>query len=69
MGEGTALSPERIRAVRQEKSTMRSRDLADSLGIAEADVLAAQTGRGVTRIAAHPDALMRRCRGSARRWR
>ncbi|SIO56025.1 putative hemin transport protein [Rhodovulum sp. ES.010] len=59
MGEGTALSPERIRAVRQEKSTMRSRDLADSLGIAEADVLAAQTGRGVTRIAAHPDALMR----------
>lgn len=59
MGEGRAVSPERIRAVRLEKSTMRSRDLADSLGIAEAEVLAARTGRGITRIAAHPDALMR----------
>ncbi|TCP44149.1 hemin-degrading factor [Rhodovulum marinum] len=58
MGEGVTLLPERIRAVRREKSTMRSRDLADSLGIAEAEVLAAETGRGVTRIAAHPDALM-----------
>jgi putative hemin transport protein len=58
MEEGTAVPPERIRAVRQERSTMRSRDLADSLGIAEAEVLAAETGRGVTRIAAHPDGLM-----------
>lgn len=37
---------------------MRARDLADSLGLAEAEVLAADAGRGVTRIAAHPDALM-----------
>lgn len=58
MGEGKAVSPERIRAVRLEKSTMRTRDLADSLGVSEAEVLAAETGRAVTRIAAHPDTLM-----------
>lgn len=59
MADGTIVSPERIRAVRQEKLTMRARDLADSLGVSEAEVLAADAGRGVTRIAAHPDALMR----------
>lgn len=58
MGEGKAGSPARIRAARQERPTMRSRDLADSLGIAEAEVLAAEAGAGVTRIAAHPDGLM-----------
>ncbi|MBL3571147.1 hemin-degrading factor [Rhodovulum sulfidophilum] len=58
MGDGKAVSPDRIRSIRQEKSTARARDLADSLGVAEAELLAAETGRGVTRIAAHPDALM-----------
>ncbi|MBL3562562.1 hemin-degrading factor [Rhodovulum sulfidophilum] len=58
MGDGKAMSPEQIRSMRQEKSTARSRDLADRLGLAEAAILAAEAGRGVTRIAAHPDALM-----------
>ncbi|TCM82611.1 hemin-degrading factor [Rhodovulum steppense] len=58
MEAGENVTPDRIRAVRAEKSTMRSRDLADSLGAAEAQVLAAQCGAGVTRIAAHPDGLM-----------
>ncbi|HDR28370.1 hemin-degrading factor [Rhodovulum sp.] len=58
MGEGKAVSPERIRAIRQERPTMRSPDPANSSGIAEAEVLNARTGSGVTRIAAHPDALM-----------
>jgi len=39
-------------------ATLRPRDLAQSLGVTEADLLAAQVGHGVTRIAAHPDRLM-----------
>ncbi|WP_243695701.1 hemin-degrading factor [Rhodovulum adriaticum] len=37
---------------------MRTRDLAASLGLAEAEVLAAETGHSVTRISADPDVLM-----------
>lgn len=58
MGEGTAIVPDHVRAVRQEKSTMRARDLARTLGLAEAELLAAETGFGVTRIKAGPDVLM-----------
>jgi putative hemin transport protein len=39
-------------------ATVRSRDLASSLGVTEADLLAAQVGHAATRIAAHPDRLM-----------
>jgi putative hemin transport protein len=39
-------------------ATLRPRDLARSLGVTEADLVAAQTGHGATRIAAHPDRLM-----------
>ncbi|MBK1634533.1 hemin-degrading factor [Rhodovulum adriaticum] len=58
MQDASALTPDRIREIRQQKSTMRSRDLADSLGIAEAMVVAAEIGHGVTQIDATPDALM-----------
>jgi len=58
MGEGKAVAPDQIRAARQEKSTMRSRDLAATLGVAEAEVLAAEVGERITRIAADPDRLM-----------
>ncbi|TCP60925.1 putative hemin transport protein [Rhodovulum bhavnagarense] len=58
MADGSAIAPDEIRVLRQEKSTMRTRDLAGSLGVAEAEVLAAETGHGVTRISADPDALM-----------
>jgi putative hemin transport protein len=44
-------------------ATLRPRDLADNLGVTEADLLAAQVGHGVTRIAAHPDRLMPVVRG------
>jgi putative hemin transport protein len=50
-------SPDEIRAARAENPKLRDRDLADRLGISEAALVAADTGRGVTRIAAHPDAL------------
>ncbi|MBF9051741.1 hemin-degrading factor [Roseobacter sp. HKCCD9010] len=39
-------------------ATLRARDLAQSLGVREADLIAAQVGHGATRIAAHPDRLM-----------
>ncbi len=51
-------SPADIRAALGENTGLRARDLAGKLGVAEADLLAAQTGTGVTRIAAHPDQLM-----------
>lgn len=56
----SAPSPEQIRAARAAKPKMRARDLAQSLGIAEADICAALVGTEATRIAAHPDGLMPR---------
>jgi putative hemin transport protein len=53
-------APQDIRAARADNPKLRDRDLADRLGISEAALVAADTGRGVTRIAAHPDALVPR---------
>lgn len=53
-------TPQDIRAARAENPKLRDRDLADRLGISEAALVAAEAGRGVTRIAAHPDALVPR---------
>lgn len=50
-------TPETIRDA-AASSDLRPRDLAAQLGLAEAQLLAAHCGAGVTRIAAHPDALM-----------
>ena len=50
-------SPSDIRAA-LESATLRPRDLAQSLGVTEADLLAARVGRYVTRIAADPARLM-----------
>ena len=47
-------SPETIRAALAD-ATLRSRDLASKMGLSEAELLAAQVGVGVTRIAAAPD--------------
>lgn len=52
------LTPARIRALREEHSDLRPRDLAARHGLAEAALVAAQVGHGATRIAAHPDRLM-----------
>jgi putative hemin transport protein len=51
-------SPETIRAFRAENPQMRPRDQADALGLPEAALIAASCGNGVTRIKAHPDAVM-----------
>ncbi|MCR8825832.1 hemin-degrading factor [Pseudosulfitobacter koreensis] len=58
MGQTTSPSAETIRAARIEHANLRERDLADKLGITEAQLLAAHTGQGVTHIAPHPDTII-----------
>ena len=52
------MTVEAIRAARADKPALRARDLAESLGISEAELVAAHVGRGVTRISADPDRLV-----------
>ncbi len=47
-----------IRAAVAAAPNTRERDLATQLGISEAQLVAARTGEGVTRIAAHPDKII-----------
>lgn len=47
----------RLRAALAD-ATLRPRDLAQSLGVTEADLIAAQVGHAATRIDARPDRLM-----------
>ncbi|ASM71741.1 MULTISPECIES: hemin-degrading factor [Roseobacteraceae] len=58
MGQTTIPSADTIRAARIEHANLRERDLADKLGITEAQLIAAHTGQGVTHIAPHPDNIM-----------
>ena len=51
------LAADQIRAALAENTTLRPRDLADKLGISEAQLVAAQVGQGVTWINPAPDAL------------
>lgn len=58
MAQHTPPSPEEIRAFLSENPKQRSRDIATTLGISEAQLVAARTGQGTTRIAAHPDHII-----------
>ncbi|MEM8569385.1 MAG: ChuX/HutX family heme-like substrate-binding protein [Pseudomonadota bacterium] len=51
------MTNEEIRAERA-KRTGRARDIADAMGISEAELVAAEVGRGVVPIHAHPDTLI-----------
>ncbi|WP_158964340.1 hemin-degrading factor [Chachezhania sediminis] len=51
-------SPSDIRTAKAENGSLRDRDLAAKLGLSEAQLLAVETGLGVTRIDAHPDRLI-----------
>ncbi|WP_170377008.1 hemin-degrading factor [Ruegeria atlantica] len=51
-------SPSEIRAARLENPKRRERDLADQLGITEAQLVAAHVGHGATRISPDMDRLM-----------
>lgn len=52
------VTPEMIRAFRADNMKMRPRDQAGSLGISEAQLVAASCGDSVIRIAADPDKVM-----------
>ncbi|AML51802.1 hemin-degrading factor [Falsihalocynthiibacter arcticus] len=58
MAQPNVLRPDEIRDALTEHNKLRARDLAKNLGISEAQILAAQTGAGVTRINANPDMIM-----------
>ncbi|MEY8842833.1 hemin-degrading factor [Cribrihabitans sp. XS_ASV171] len=58
MTENHPLTGAEIRTRAAQNDTLRARDLADSMGIAEAQLIAAQTGHGVTRLIADPDRIM-----------
>lgn len=58
MTEHPTPSRDEILAFEAANPKMRARDLAETLGISEAQLVAARIGQGSTRIAAHPDALM-----------
>ncbi|MEY8829809.1 hemin-degrading factor [Sedimentitalea sp. XS_ASV28] len=51
-------TPEEIRQAEADNPKTRERDLAESLGISEAELVAARVGRGATRLEAHPDGIM-----------
>ncbi len=57
MAVAIALSPRDIREAKTEQHRLRERDLADKLGISEAQLVAAHIGHGVTRIKADLDPL------------
>ncbi|MGH1370035.1 MAG: hemin-degrading factor [Maritimibacter sp.] len=58
MAANAPLTARDIRAAFDENTDKRARDLAASLGISEAALVAAQIGHGATAIAANPDDLM-----------
>ena len=58
MAEANAVSVEEIKAARADNPKMRDRDLADKLGISEAQLVAADVGETVTRITADMDRIM-----------
>lgn len=58
MSSDMSPGPEAIRRSRLENPKMRERDLADQLGISEADLVAAHCGSGATRIHADVETLL-----------
>ncbi len=52
------ITPSEIRAVRLEQPNLRERDLADKLGIREAQLTAAHVGYGVTRLTPDMDKMI-----------
>ncbi|MFX0547179.1 hemin-degrading factor [Roseovarius sp. S1116L3] len=58
MTDTTTPTPQDIRAFIADNPKLRARDLAEKLGVSEAQLVAARIGQGATRIAAHPDRLI-----------
>ncbi|SNR73469.1 hemin-degrading factor [Puniceibacterium sediminis] len=53
-----ALSPFDIRQHEDDAPKLRARDIAETLGISEAELVAARCGDSVTRLNPHPDAII-----------
>lgn len=58
MSETASLSSREIREKHAENHTLRARDLAETLGISEGQLVAAHVGHGTVRLSAHPDDIM-----------
>lgn len=58
MADVTIPTPETIRKALAENESLRARELADSLGISEGQLVAAQVGHGAEALNADPDALI-----------
>lgn len=58
MDQASRISAQDIRAAKAENTKLYPRNLAEKLGVSEAQLIAAQTGHGVVRIDAHPDQLI-----------
>jgi len=58
MDQATKLSPQEIRALREEHPKLRDRDFADKFDISEAELAASFCGQGTTRIESHPDKVI-----------
>lgn len=54
----TDLTPEDIRAARAADAKIRDRDLAEKLGLSEAQLVAAHVGHTVTAVVSHPDQII-----------
>ncbi len=63
MTNQAVMSPDSIRAARADAPKLRDRDLADQLGITEAQLVAAYVGIDVTRISANLDDVFSRLNG------
>jgi len=53
-----AYTPLELRQYEDDRPKMRTRDIAETLGVGEATLIAAWCGNGVVRINPHPDAIM-----------
>jgi len=58
MSQTPLYDPFQIRTMRANDAKMRDRDFAAKVAISEAQLVAAHTGHGSTRIPAHPDTVM-----------
>jgi len=58
MADTPLYDPFQVRVFRDDNPKMRERDLAAKLDLSEAQLIAAHTGHGATRIPAHPDTVM-----------
>ncbi|MCG7519037.1 hemin-degrading factor [Ruegeria sp. Ofav3-42] len=63
MTEQVLLAPDQIRAAYAENTGKRDRDLAESLGITEGQLVAAHTGIDVTRLSANLDDIFPKLNG------